>query len=286
VTNVVDSDLGLRPMRAPDNAIMAGAHCSAGWDVATPWHHHDMHQLLYAFDGSVEVEGRQGRYRIPRQFAVWIPAGAVHRTTIQRVGSGSVFLDPLVMAASCDEPRVIPAPGLLREMVMYAMRWPLERIEDAVSDAFFLCFARLCESWIADDVKLVLPSSGDLRLAAILEHTRTHCATISFREIADRHGMSERTLRRRFTNGLGLSWEEYRLRVRMSTAIEALDGTADSIGEISAAVGYQNPSAFARAFRSLVGMGPSEYRKLAPAALGRTAKMRLEPAAGLEMSLR
>ncbi|TAL02455.1 MAG: hypothetical protein EPO08_07145, partial [Rhodospirillaceae bacterium] len=59
-------------MRATEHRPWAGAHSSDGWEVASPWHTHDMHQLLYAFEGSVEVEGRSGCYKVPNQFAVWI----------------------------------------------------------------------------------------------------------------------------------------------------------------------------------------------------------------------
>jgi hypothetical protein len=44
-----------------------------GMQVDTDWHHHDMHQLLYAFDGSVEIKGEDARYLVPHQFAAWIP---------------------------------------------------------------------------------------------------------------------------------------------------------------------------------------------------------------------
>jgi AraC-like DNA-binding protein len=254
-------DARLIPMRATGNILPAGAHCSNGWDVVTPWHYHDMHQLLYAFDGAVEVEGRHGCYKVPRQFAVWIPAGAVHRTTIQKIASGSVFLSPRLMPCAMDAPRVIAAPILLREMVMHAMRWPLDRAEDAVSDAYFTCFARLCEGWIAEDVKLLLPSSADARIAAAMAYTNTNIAAVTLSDICRETHMSERTLRRQFQKVAGMSWEDYRQRLRISLALDALDGTPKRIGEIAAGLGYQNQAAFARAFRSATGVAPREYRQ-------------------------
>ena len=254
-------DIGLSPMRPPGCHLTAGAHCSAGWEVVTPWHHHDMHQLLYAFDGSVEVEGLAGRYKVPRQFAVWIPAGAVHRTSIQRVGSGSVFLNPDMVTCAMRTLRVVPAPPLLREMVMHAMRWPFERQQDAASDVFFTCFATLCEGWIAEEVRLVLPASADERVAAMMAYTAAHLATVCLKEVCEQAHMSERTLRRRFKNAAGIDWAEYRKRLRIATALDALDGTAKTIGEIAAEIGYENQAAFARAFRSVIGIAPREYRQ-------------------------
>jgi len=108
-----------------------------------------------------QVEGRHGRYKVGRQFAVWIPAGAVHRITIQKVASGSVFLAANMVRCTADAPRVIAAPLLLREMTMHAMRWPLDRTEDSTSEAYFTCFARLCEEWVCSEVQLVLPYSSN-----------------------------------------------------------------------------------------------------------------------------
>ncbi len=253
-------------MRAPASGteplLSAGAHCSDGWSVTSPWHYHDMHQLLYAFDGAVEVEGLQGHYKVPRQFAVWIPAGAVHRTSIQRIPSGSVFFDPELLPCIMPAPRVITAPALLREMVMHAMRWPLDREEDEVSAAYFPCLARLCEGWITEDVKLLLPTSTEPRIAAIMDFTSAHAAQVTLGDVCRHANMSERNLRRQFTKSAGISWEDYRQRLRMTMALDALDRTDQHIGEIAASVGYENQAAFARAFRAVLGMAPREYRAL------------------------
>ena len=248
-------------MSSDETPPFAGAHCSDGWSVTSPWHYHDMHQLLYAFDGAVEVEGLHGCYKVPRQFAVWIPAGAVHRTTIQRIASGSVFLSPELLPCSMAAPRVIAAPALLREMVLHAMRWPLDRDEDEVSEAYFTCFAKLCAGWIAEDVKLLLPSSTEPRIAAIMAYTNTHAASVTLADVCAHANMSARNLRRQFHKSAGMSWEDYRQRLRIGLALDALDGTSQPVGKIAAEVGYENQSAFARAFRSVVGLAPSAYRQ-------------------------
>ncbi|HEX8057100.1 MAG TPA: AraC family ligand binding domain-containing protein [Novosphingobium sp.] len=139
-------DIGLVPMRDSAVPVLGGAHDSDGWDVDTPWHFHDMHQLLHATAGSVDVEGAEGRYRIPHQFAAWIPAGTVHRTRIQKVASGSVFLSPELVPppVAGSRLRVIRAPALLREMMAHARRWPLAGAEDAARRAYFACMGSLC----------------------------------------------------------------------------------------------------------------------------------------------
>ena len=252
----------LNPMRPNGSSLRAGAHCSSGFDVVTPWHRHDMHQLLYAFEGSVVVEGLRGCYKVPRQFAAWIPAGAAHRTTIQNVASGSVFICPSMLSCTADSPRIIPAPLLMRQMVMHAMRWPLDRSADtATSAAYFECLARLCEEWIAQEVKLVLPVSEDPKTSAIMTYTGERLATVSLLAVCRALGMSARSLRRHFLKEVGMTWEEYRQRLRICQALDLLEQTTRRIGDIAAVIGYENQAAFARTFRSVVGMTPSEYRR-------------------------
>jgi AraC-like DNA-binding protein len=247
----------------PDgSSLQAGALCSSGWTVDSPWHRHDLHQLLYAFEGSLTVEGPQGRYRIPHQFAAWIPAGAAHRTTIQKVASGSIFIRPSLLTARADSPRVIVAPTLLRQMVLHAMRWPLDRAgDDATSAAYFVCFARLCEEWITNEVTLVLPVSDDARVAEIMEFTRRRIATVTLTEVCRKLGTSERSVRRQFAARVGISWEEYRQRLRIHMALDDLDMTRKPIGVIAADNGYESQAAFARAFRVIMGLSPTDYRR-------------------------
>lgn len=249
------------PMRDVNSTISAGSFSSDGLEIETPWHYHDLHQILYAFEDSVEVECQFARYKVPHQFAVWIPAGAVHRTAIQNVRSGSIFLRKEMIESATDDLRVIPASNLMREMIMYAMRWPITGEDNEISTAFFQCFARLCSEWIAQEVKLVLPVSNDSRINAVVDFTQTHLSSVSLKDVCKAVGMSERTLRRRFQREMGISWEDFRLRSRMYSAIDALDNTDKPIGLIAEKLGYTSQASFARVFKSVMGMGPTQYRK-------------------------
>jgi len=250
----------MRPMNASLNP-KTGTFNSDGLEIETPWHFHDLHQLLYAIEDSVDVESESGRYKVPHQFAAWIPAGIAHRTVHQRVRSGSVFFRPDMIDWPIDNLRVVPVSNLMREMIIYAMRWPIDGEENATSSAYFDCFARLCSEWLAQEVTLVLPSSNDHRINTIATFTRANLSTVTLHDVCKNAGMSERSLRRHFLKAMGISWEDFRLRLRINKAIDDLDTTKKPIGEIAADVGYGSQTAFAKAFRSIMGMGPTEYRR-------------------------
>lgn len=249
------------PMRASSSAIRAGAFNSDGMEIETPWHFHDLHQLMYAFEGSVEVEDQSARYKVPHQFAAWIPAGYIHRAAIQNVRSGSIFFRPDMLDWPVNNLRVIPVTNLMREMIMHAMRWPISGSDDENSIAYFDCFARLCREWIAHEVTLVLPSSDDARINAIVDFTRKNLASVTLQEVCKTIGMSERSLRRHFLKAMGISWEDFRLRLRIYRAIDDLDNTKKPIGEIAADIGYASQTAFAKTFKAIMGIGPTAYRQ-------------------------
>lgn len=250
------------PLRSEGSTLKAGSINSASFDIETPWHYHDMHQLMYAFEGSVEVECQSARYKVPHQFAAWIPAGMAHRTSVQKVRSGSVFFSPEMMVAAPERMLVIEASNLMREMILHAFRWPIRGDSDPVREVFYDCFAQLCGEWLAQEVPLVLPATDNPRINAVINYTRAHLPTVKLDDVCNAVGMSPRSLRRNFHKAMGISWEDYRLRLRMYAAVGQLDQTRKPIGEIAEYVGYASQPAFSRAFSAFMGMGPTSYRKM------------------------
>jgi AraC-like DNA-binding protein len=74
-------------------------------------------------------------------------------------------------------------------------------------------------------------------------------------------GLSQRSLRRRFAAGLGLTWSAYVLQSRLLRAMSILASDEQNIAYVANAVGFASPSAFTRAFRALTGESPSAYRR-------------------------
>lgn len=256
------------PLRPPGSATSAGSYNSEHLDMETPWHVHDLHQLIYAFEGAVEVEDDSARYKVPYQFAAWIPAGIQHRTAIARVRSASIFLSPNLAPLESSEVRVIPANGLMREMILHALRWPISEPTNHTSQVFFQCFAELCREWVQEKVELVLPATDNRRIAAVVQYTRDNLPHVKLEEVCLAVGMSARSLRRHFQTTMGISWEEYRLRLRMYAAVEKLDKSNFSISDVAEYIGYGSQQAFSRAFTAFMGMSPKAFRKRKQTAQG------------------
>jgi transcriptional regulator GlxA family with amidase domain len=73
--------------------------------------------------------------------------------------------------------------------------------------------------------------------------------------------VSERTLRRLFSTHLGMSWRSYLLRARVLRSTALLAQPDRSVLEVSIAVGFDDPGAFARSFARHCGETPSAYRR-------------------------
>ncbi|MBV8804915.1 MAG: helix-turn-helix transcriptional regulator [Sinobacteraceae bacterium] len=223
------------------------------------WHFHDMHKLLYAFEGAIEVESTRGRNLIPRQLAAWIPAGVPHCTSIHGIRWVSVFFTTDMVDDREQRVRTVTVSALMREMMREAMRWPLHGADSAVRTAFFEAMGKLCSEWITREANLFLPTSKDARVKRVLDYT-TQRMDLNLPAVCQHVGMSVRSLRRHLKMETGMTWEEYRHRSRLLQAVSLLSETDEPVSEIAARCGFDNPSAFARAFRLEMGESPRDYR--------------------------
>ncbi|MGH8604366.1 MAG: helix-turn-helix domain-containing protein [Gammaproteobacteria bacterium] len=96
----------------------------------------------------------------------------------------------------------------------------------------------------------------------IEQHFREH---IEQREVAERCGMTPFRFSRLFKQTYGIGFIEFVLRKRMENAEELLCNSQMPVTSIAYAVGFQDPSYFARAFKQHFGCCPSDYRRGGPA---------------------
>lgn len=83
-----------------------------------------------------------------------------------------------------------------------------------------------------------------------------------FEDVAEELGVAETTLRRRLESE-GTSYQGIKDELRHDAAVHHLSGTRLSIAEIASALGFQETSAFHRAFKRWSGVQPGEYRRRA-----------------------
>ena len=83
---------------------------------------------------------------------------------------------------------------------------------------------------------------------------------ITIEDIAAVCGINRSYFGKIFRNSIGRSPQEFLMNYRMVKATELLKLTSLSIAEIGSAVGYENQLHFSRAFKTIYGVSPREWR--------------------------
>jgi len=105
-------------------------------------------------------------------------------------------------------------------------------------------------------------SQDDPQIAAVQTCMhRTFAEHHDVASLARRAGMSERTFLRRFKTATGLTPIAYLQELRVDAARSRLELSRDSVEQIAWDVGYQDPNAFRRVFKRIVGLRPAAYRR-------------------------
>lgn len=95
----------------------------------------------------------------------------------------------------------------------------------------------------------------------IRELTDSQKRTPSLSELSEKYGYSERYIGKMFKKITGISFSDYMLNSRISKAKTLLRLTDAPIAVIAEEAGFYDACHFARSFRLLAGMTPSEFRK-------------------------
>lgn len=90
---------------------------------------------------------------------------------------------------------------------------------------------------------------------------RQATSPINYAQLADKLGMSERSLRRNFRKRLGISPHQYVIDLRIRAARDLLTQGDAPLKEIARQLGYSDVFYFGRQFKAQVGVSPAQFRK-------------------------
>lgn len=86
-------------------------------------------------------------------------------------------------------------------------------------------------------------------------------ATVQLEDAASMSNLSCSYMSRLFRQYTSVQFSDYVIKKRMEKACILLSNPQNKIYEIAAAVGYDNPKNFTRAFKNYFGVSPKEYRE-------------------------
>lgn len=243
--------------------VLRRGHKARG--AGEPMHEHDAAQLTFAATGMVQVHTDAGRWLVPPQLGVWIPAGVRHHVEV--LSDAELWMVHWDTAAArawapptrLDRTFALHVTPLMRALLGAAfdtgigpdktelvVRLMLHELTETAHAPTFLPLPTG-----AVGKRIVAVAAGDVRNG------------LSVAEIAARAATSVRTLSRVFLAETGVTFKVWRQRARI---VHAMDGLArgKAIAQVAAELGFASTASFSCAFRQVTATTPTTFLQTAP----------------------
>lgn len=230
-----------------------------------PLHRHSRSQLLYPLSGAVTVATSEGRWMVPPEHALWIPAGVPH--SVEMLGDvmmRSLYVAADTIAALPERCRVVGVTGLMRALIVEAVTLPFDYGERG--RAALVMALILQEIPHLPEKPLGLPFPTDPRLAELCRRfVAAPLARARIDDWADALAMSRRTFTRAFREETGVSLSTWRQQCCLFAALPRL-ARGEPVTRVAFDLGYDSVAAFTTMFKRMLGAPPRFYLRQAPEA--------------------
>ena len=233
-----------------------------GKGVRLDTHMHREAQLVYAARGTMQVTTPKGRWLVPPDRAVWVPALSEHAIDVLAdIEMRTLYFDLAWLAredrsASLDAEFVVRVSPLLHQAILALF----DGRHDPDRTTLLIKLVMLELHQAEDSTTFIpLPHEPRCRRAADIvlgDPTGAH----EIETLARAVGTSARTLSRLFASETQLSFKSWCQRARIAAAIERLsvDGNVP-VKQLAADLGYASVPAFSHAFRQVTGKTPTAF---------------------------
>ncbi len=242
----------------PEAPAVAGAEETYREGDVNRWHSHEGACLIHPEKGVVTVETEEGRWVVPPQRAVWLPAGMAHQTSMNgEVTLQSLIIDGAAFEGAPQDACIVAITPLLRELILHACAMAQGQSVDRPTERLVSVLVDQLNKVEAPALPLPLPQ--DRRLTRIAEALMADPADDrSLEDWGKTAGASSRTLARLFRAETGLTYREWRQRLRILEALRPL-AQGDAVTTVALDVGFSGPAAFIQRFKRLLGTTPGRY---------------------------
>jgi AraC-like DNA-binding protein len=219
-------------------------------------------QLVFAIAGTMQVTTPGGRWLVPPNRAVWVPARLEHAIDVLAdIDMRTLYFDLAWLSRhtgskSLEADFVVRVSPLLHQAILalFDGRGDPERTD-------LLLRLAVLELHQAEDPATFIPLPQEARCRRAAELVLSDPAGLhEIDALARKVGTSARTLSRLFGAQTQLSFKSWCQRARIARSIERLSMDPKlSLKQMAAELGYANLSAFSHAFRQVTGKTPTEF---------------------------
>ncbi|HEX4408599.1 MAG TPA: helix-turn-helix transcriptional regulator [Xanthobacteraceae bacterium] len=223
-----------------------------------PPHCHRRSQLVYGAAGTMMVETQYGRWIVPPDRAVWIPAGMVHNLAmIGSVTTMTIWSEPNAIADLPENCQVVDMSPLMRSLLAAAIDVEPEYELGGRDGTLMMLLLHELKSLSPLGLSLHFPKHNRLavRCREFLKEPNPRATIESWSESLN---MSRRTFTRLFRKETGQSFAQWRQQACLFAALPRL-AAGEPITQIAYDLGYESPTAFATMFKRLQGVPPTQY---------------------------
>ena len=221
---------------------------------------HTWDQLTYATEGVMSVRTEKGTWVVPPHRAVWVPAGLEHTEMYSGpVAARSLYIVPQLSKFGTTDCTGMNVSPLLRELILKAIS--IGALDAAVPEQSRLIDVILDQLDARETVPLQLKMPSDPRAARVAKMLEDEPASDEpLAAIAKRAGASTRTMERLFRAETGVSFQQWRQRLRLIHALRLL-AAGESVTNVALEVGYSSTSAFIAMFSRELHTTPAQIGK-------------------------
>jgi AraC-like DNA-binding protein len=228
-------------------------------NTETRVHSHPWGQVQLISGGILEMEAEDTRFLAPPHLAIWVPAGVQHRSYNRKpIEYCSLNIAQSMAVAFPNATSLIQVTPIVTSIIE---DFRLRGIDVPQSAPDLRMVAVILDQLAAQKMEHhFVPSSNHKYLAPILAAVEENPVDdTNLKQWADKVHTTERTLARYCQTELGMSFTEWRLRVRYLYSMELLRG-GRSVKEVAFSLGYQQTSPFITMFKRYAKMTPEQYK--------------------------
>lgn len=225
-----------------------------------PRHRHAWGEFVYSFSGVMEVKLADQHYIAPPQLGIWLPPEVEHRgLNRQQALHSSLYVAAELCSALPKATCALTVSPLARALLEHLRLQPPALPQSAEDERMLrVLLDQLARATI---VGSYLPRSDDPVLDAVLRALDEQPGDErSLADLAAAFHSTERTLSRRCQRDLGMSFAQWRQRLRVVKAMPRL-AAGEKVESIALDLGYASTSAFIVMFRRMTGVTPDEHRR-------------------------
>jgi AraC-like DNA-binding protein len=264
-------------LRAPFTGALPAKICFRSAEMPAeaiyPCHSHSWGEFVYSFSGVIEVKLADCHYLAPPQYGIWLPPNVAHTGQNRHAAChSSLYVSGALCGSLPATPCALAVTPFVRAILDHLRQHPPGLPQAENEERLLYVLADQLAS--ARRVGSYLPTSDDPVLGKVLRILDSNPGdSRSLPELAHATNTTERTLMRRCQRDLGMTFAQWRQRLRVIKAMSMLEDGA-TVESIAFDLGYASSSAFITMFRRVTDETPDEYRKRSGNAVGNPVSAR------------